>query len=750
MVNSKKKIKESLNSNSDAEMLSKSYSEKYSAWGLLKLDIQKYWIPFTIILVSAFLLYANTIKNDYALDDQLAIYENKFVTKGFDGFKEIMTKDAFVGFFGERGKLLIAGGRYRPFSFLTFATEWEFFGESSSKAGISHGINALLYGILCCLIFYFLIILLDYDQEMKYQFLYSIPFVATLLYTFHPIHTEVVANIKGRDEILCFLFATLSLIYFFHLSRQRIIDVFVLSFLFFCALMSKENAVTFLGIFFLVAWYKSKGYLQEKYWPSYIGIFVVTAGFLFLRSKYTVSAIDGESKEILNNPYILATTGQKYATIIFSFFKYIALLVFPATLTHDYYYNQIPYRNFGDPLVIGTLLFILGVFIIVLKKIFDKSIFVFGVLFFVITFSIVSNLFFTVGIIMNERFVFISSLGFCLLVAWLFQRLLIKTNQFVYLFVLASVLGIYSFKTITRNLDWKNNDTLFCADYHTSRNSAKVSTSYGGSLLDASARTKDSALKRQILDSSIAVLRHGIEVYPTNSQTWLLYGNAIYERNKNMNEAIGIYQKCLDFRDGSFFDADYNLAVIYYNMGKYDSCLVHVQKANAIQPDHKESRQVLSRCLAKLGRTQEAMALGLESQNSNELSALALDAKEGNNYDEAFKLADQALLLNSQDQTANYVKGLCLARHYGKIQEGIPFLERAIKIGNVHSTWKADLAVAYGMTGRFVESIQILEEIAKKEPSQTIYGNLATSYAKIGNMQKAQYYMQLAQQSTPK
>jgi len=42
-------------------------------------------------------------------------------------------------------------------------------------------------------------------------FYFSIPFIATMLFAGHPIHTEVVANIKGRDEIMSLLFSLLAL-----------------------------------------------------------------------------------------------------------------------------------------------------------------------------------------------------------------------------------------------------------------------------------------------------------------------------------------------------------------------------------------------------------------------------------------------------------------------------------------------------------------------------------------------------------
>ncbi len=114
----------------------------------------KYKIHFLLFLFAS-LLYANTLQNQYASDDTLVYTSNQFTQKGIAGLKEIFTNDAFVGFFGERGKTLVAGGRYRPLSIATFALEVQFFGKNNPA--ISHAINALLYG-LCVVMIYILLL----------------------------------------------------------------------------------------------------------------------------------------------------------------------------------------------------------------------------------------------------------------------------------------------------------------------------------------------------------------------------------------------------------------------------------------------------------------------------------------------------------------------------------------------------------------------------------------------------------------
>src|ERR1043166_116053 len=96
-----------------------------------------------LLFLFGFLLYVNTISFQYVLDDKLAITENQFTKKGFAGIKDHLTHEMFTGFFGKQ-KNLVEGGRYRPLAMITFAIEWQLFGDNPY---ISHFINAVLYGL---------------------------------------------------------------------------------------------------------------------------------------------------------------------------------------------------------------------------------------------------------------------------------------------------------------------------------------------------------------------------------------------------------------------------------------------------------------------------------------------------------------------------------------------------------------------------------------------------------------------------
>jgi hypothetical protein len=135
-------------------------------------------------------LYLNTIGHDFTIDDGTVIGNNRFTKEGIAGLPDIFSEAYRAGFW-EREE-----GLYRPLSVALFALEWEFFPDNP-KPG--HIINILLYalsaGLLCLVLFR----LLKQQHPL-------IPLTAALLWTVHPLHTEVAANIKSGDELLAFLF----------------------------------------------------------------------------------------------------------------------------------------------------------------------------------------------------------------------------------------------------------------------------------------------------------------------------------------------------------------------------------------------------------------------------------------------------------------------------------------------------------------------------------------------------------------
>lgn len=177
------------------------------------------------MLVLALLAFANTIGNGYNMDDELVTKGHKFTSKGLSATQDIFTQPYYSDAMGY-------SYGYRPMVHFSFAVEHTFFGES---AAVSHFFNVLLYAVTV-LVFFRLLRKLSGPNGLSFAVL------ATLLFIFHPVHTEVVASIKNRDEILALLFGLLAgLAYFRAFDSKALPRLLLAAVLFIMALLSKKS-----------------------------------------------------------------------------------------------------------------------------------------------------------------------------------------------------------------------------------------------------------------------------------------------------------------------------------------------------------------------------------------------------------------------------------------------------------------------------------------------------------------------------
>lgn len=664
-----------------------------------------------IVFAFACLLYVQTISYDYALDDAIVILNNKFTQKGFGGVKDLMTKDTFHGFFGENKKL-VSGGRYRPLSLVTFAAEISIFGK---HPGLSHAINVLLYactGLLLLLLLYKFFP----PQNGLFSFL-GIPFVATILFMAHPLHTEVVANIKGRDEIMCLLLSICSMWLIWKHSEKKNYFLYALALLsFMLACLSKENAITFLAVIPLSFWFFSSKKIKEIFILSIP--FVVVAGiFWFLRGHFTGSGTDMEVTEILNNPFYGASVSQKFATIIFTFGKYLLLLVFPHPLTHDYYFNQIPIKSWSDFRVIFALLINVALLVFAMLRLQKKDVLSFSILFYFATFSVVSNVLFPIGVTMSERFVYVSSLGFCIAFAHLLQKAIKDWNQLQNNMVALSIVGVlvlgFSIKTIARNPAWQDNMTLFKTDIKNSPNSAKLNNSLGGQLVEKSDLEKDTTKRFTMLREGMGYLNHAVQIYPNYSIAWMLMGNGYYRDHQQYDKAILCYKNSLASNSQNR-DAALNLAITYNAKG--------------------------------------ALREAVKAYYYYEGIVGNLSPEQYLNVEDIYKRmgeADSALLVLKKIESIkpdfpglNREYGTIMGQFKNDVNEAIRYLNLAVQDNPKDATAWENLGVAYAISSNYSKAIQALEQALQLTPNNfNIYRNIANCYTQLGQHAKAQEMM---------
>jgi len=680
-------------------------------------DIRKQMLFILLVSIG---LYVNTLDLDYALDDTLMITQNQFTLKGVDGIKDIFTNDAFVGFLGKSN--LLPGGRYRPLSQVMFAAEYEIFGLNPF---VGHFINLVFYCLLGLLLFRILRMLLP--EAKGHPWSLTLPFIATLLFIAHPLHTEVVANIKGRDELMSMI-GTLGSLYFAlrYVENRKKLNLVWIFIIFFLAILSKENALAYIAVIPLSIGFFRKGTLKDIAISS-LPLVAAVIGYFILRAATVGFTIkDVNDTELLNNPFLEASFTEKYATIFYTWGKYFLLLIFPHPLTHDYYPKQIPIIGFSDIRAIAGLIISAGTLVVAGMLLRKRHIIAYAILFFWLTFSMSSNFIINIGAFMNERFMFAPLLGFTLVAGWLLSDKMkswfTDTHQWktVALSVFIIVMLAFSLKTITRNRVWKNDLVLFTTDVEVSVNSAKCNTSAGGKLLEWSDSTQNPVVRQEYLARSEKYLKRALDIYPRNINTWLLLGN-VYIKVKNYSGARNCFDNCLKINPKypAAFNNLLHVAQVTNRDKLYEESILTYKDLLKYQPDSARNDFGIGLAFKNAGAIDSAIywfrrTLGKDSSYCDAWGKLGeIYGQALNDLGSSEKYLLQAVQCNPKDASS---------------------LEN---IGIIHALRKDyTRAMEY-----FTKSYQLTPDNAG------LNMNMGKTYEDMGNKQKAQEHYQRAQQA---
>lgn len=606
-----------------------------------------FFLDFNMKLVAlaaiTLIFYINTINNQHALDDGIVIENNSYVLNGFGGIGKIMTTDAYDSYYKKMNAgQQLSGGRYRPLSEVIFAIEHEFFGEPKPGEPDTgrHFFSILAYVFCVLVVFYFLAKFLfgklRYGEDMA--------FLATLLFAIHPIHTEVVANVKSLDEILSMLFICLTFIFCFrYIDNKKPLDLFLGCVSYFLALLAKEYAIMLVYLLpMLIYLIRYKGF--EKMLVAclpYLGVLII---YLFMRGHAVGfnGHVHTGTPEILDDPYLLASHSQKLATEYFVLVKYLWLLCVPYPLISDYSYAQIPYQTFSSLPVIFSIILTYGSIILGIVLLVRKNILAFPIFFYLLNLALVSNLLLDIGATMGERLIFHSSLGFTILISYGLFKLIEKMQSMQKSYILIGLSAIVCVAcgdiVLQRNKQWTNDITLFTHDVRNGPNSIMLNGNAGARYIDMSEKTKDSVRVRQLLDTAIIYLRKSIYLHKRGAYiaSMLNLGDAYYQlhvpdsvrkywnmvsqnyhdypgmdrydsilarmylqqgvkygQQKNYNGAIASIKEAIAEypRDADLW---YNLGGAYFTAHIYDSAYYTWQKTLQINPRHALAKQGLA------------------------------------------------------------------------------------------------------------------------------------------------------------
>jgi tetratricopeptide (TPR) repeat protein len=585
------------------------------------LFLKNFWFQAIAITLVGFVFYFSTRTNNYALDDDIIMKQNMYVQKGFSGIPEILGNDAYKSYYESMGvEQQLEGGRYRPLSVVTFAMEQQIFGEcygerytevrdslfDMQKKGINDAntgrlinekndldkkikatnddIAGLRHIFQVCWFVISLLVLLWFLREHIFRTNTDIAFLAVLLFAIHPIHTEVVANVKSRDEIFSLLFIGLTFIFFFRYDLKRKTKDLVWGLVsLFLALLSKEYAALMVILIpaGLMIFHKRK--LRDlTYLVAPLGV------MMFLYIVIHFAAVGGKGPagkpDPFNDPYLYATPQQTFLSKINRLDDYIWLLFYPWPLSSEYYYPHFPYSDVTDIFVWISFFVHIGLVILLVKLWQKRHPLAFALLIYFVFFGLVSNILFDTGATIAERLIYHSSLGFCMIIAWLMVKGVekLKTTQPYILTGVLILLSIPAFNvTQKRNADWNSDYTLFTEDVKTHPNSGLANGNAG-------ARYMDSALYYLGRDTTI-----GLEKVKLGRDTVKVYYYANIAE-KYLAKAVKLHK---DYAVGYL-----NLGLCYYYTNRYEEAAKAWGQTYRIFPSHP------------ILRTYEQMLLG-QAQN---------------------------------------------------------------------------------------------------------------------------------------
>ncbi|MGI8505163.1 MAG: glycosyltransferase family 39 protein [Hassallia sp.] len=594
---------------------------------------------FPVLIFSlAFLQYANTLSHDYAWDDKLVITANEYTKKGTEGLLEIFTSRVSVPYKSE----------YRPVPQAMYAIEYEMF-DASPRAG--HFFNVLWYSLTCLLVYFFV------------QFSFSrldklFPFFVALLFVVHPLHVEAVANIKSRDEILTLLFGLSSIMLLVRaLEKMNWLLLIAGTVCFILAFLSKSNAVTFLPLIALVAWYRSENSRgSRKLVISTVVIAVCSVALVVLIRHLHNTVSDGTTihlnSTVLNNIFLWSAHAEKIIpTALVIIGRYVLLFLYPHPLIHLYGYNQIPLNDWGDYAPWAVVTAILVLILIMLRSWREKRALLFGVLFFSITYSVYSNLFFFAPDTMADRYMFIPSIGLAIVLVERIFRLAaldfhkplpntLRAKVVVALFAL--LLSAYIARTFIGNKDWKNDATLIHSRIEYMDNNAAAQAIYGYTLDKESWETKSPELRQQKKLAAMKAFTRAIEIYPDFYGGWISIGR-VFAQQLIYDKAELAFLKAQRIEPLNS-DSYFYLGTLYLTQQDHNLATTYLEKAILLDPKLEEAYVVLGKAYLQADKIDNLGSMAMSARrwfpDNVELEALlATYYFRRQSYSQAFELA---------------------------------------------------------------------------------------------------------------
>lgn len=643
-------------------------------------DTKKTYILF---LVLAFLFYGNSIRNGFSFDDSYVTpvntplkgveYKpnNEIVAMGIKGIPKIWQTHYGHG----QGTAY----DYRPVATTLFAIEYSLFGQSPH---LNHFVSVLLYSLV---VFYLFLILRLGLKEYPYHETFA--FVCSLIFLAHPIHTEVVDNIKCTDELLAALFGFMavykSLVYF---DTRRISHaVYAVVFLL-LALYSKMTAALFVALIPLTLFFLSRTTWKQA---AFVLLTFAICYFAYSKSK-NVFIFEKEVRYFYHfeNPLYTEKIGL-FAKVLFAlktFGMYVKLLFVPYPLRFYYGAEMVPtHLNLLDmDIIIGVIFLVASVIFCYRSK---SKIALYGLVFFLISMGPIVNLLQPVAGIIGERLCFIGTMGFAVfMTAVIFSfyktipvQLSLGSFSKKPLLVPMLILVLFLFSTWNRNTAWKDEITLFERDAPALERSAGANNLLANKYFDL-----------------------------------LFRGTQKYSQSELVNKCIHHYNLVIN-TDSTVYSSFNNLGVVWYSfIGDVPKALNYFIRATRMQPDYPQAYENIGNCYDKLGNPNAALKAYR--------IAMSQDVKKHRPF-----LQTAKILLKEK-----------------RFKEAGKFLDITDQLFANDYALTIERGNYFYLTGQYENAVAKYEQAYHSKKTRALAESLINAYRKLGNNDKAAFLRQEA------
>ena len=538
----------------------------------------------TVVMLTllAFVPYLNALRAGFTLDDVPTVRNNPAVSRGVD----------LMGILSS--PLPPMENLYRPFTVLTYAVNEQLAPEN---AAAFHAVNIILHTAITILV------LLTAARLFES---YWVGILAAMLFAVHPIHTEAVTSIVGRAELLVAFFGLTAMLTAARSDRSthrwsRLAFELLSVTSYFLALFSKESAVTLLPliVLFRIVCRKealSTGLATEFRSLTWVPYALGTVLFIVCRYHVVGSVALGNNLTPLDNALGFVPWDVRLRSALGVLWDYFGLLNVPLVLSADYSYHQVPLVNswLDARFLAGSALLSIAALVVVSPV---RPAVKLAVALPFIALSLTTNLLFPIGTIKGERLLYVPSVGWVLLAAYAFERMLnIRRYRALAAGALVLIVTTFAVRTWMRNYDWRDDPTLFAITSRNSPDSAKAHYNFGVALQNKGA-----------LAEAVAEYQEALTIASWTEGAAFGMG-VISEKSGHIAAAVRWYQQALDIAP-DYDEAHTNLCHVLFNTEQFAAAAAACRAGLRYKPADANLLKGLGASLVALGDTEKGIEL---------------------------------------------------------------------------------------------------------------------------------------------